>query len=83
MKILVKGKTFFAFRALRKFGDQKIGYMATHNVNDVLDRSATVSAIDYQYIPNSGFKVEHVSMASSISDEDTGFGSRTMVHYRP
>ena len=78
-----EGEDFFAFRALRKFGDQKIGYMATHNVNDVLDRSATVSAIDYQYIPNSGFKVEHVSMASSISDEDTGFGSRTMVHYRP
>ena len=78
-----EGEDFFAFRALRKFGDQKIGYMATHNVNDVLDRSATVSAIDYQYVPNSGLKIEHVSMASSISDEDTGFGSRTMVHYRP
>ena len=78
-----EGEDFFAFRALRKFGDQKIGYMATHNVNDVLDRSATVSAIDYQYIPNSGLKVEHVSMASSISDEDSGFGSRTMVPYRP
>ena len=78
-----EGEDFFAFRALRKFGDQKIGYMATHNVNDVLDRSATVSAIDYQYVPNSGLKVEHVSMASSISDEDSGFGSRTMVSYRP
>ena len=78
-----EGEDFFAFRALRKFGDQKIGYMATHNVNDVLDRSATVSAIDYQYVPNSGLKVEHVSMASTISDEDSGFGSRTMVSYRP
>ena len=78
-----EGEDFFAFRALRKFGDQKIGYMATHNVNDVLDRSATVSAIDYQYVPNSGLKVEHVSMASNISDEDSGFGSRTMVSYRP
>ena len=78
-----EGEDYFAFRALRKFGDQKIGYMATHNQNDVLDRSATVSAIDYQYVPNSGLKVEHVSMASNISDEDSGFGSRTMVSYRP
>ena len=77
-----EGEDYFAFRALRKFGDQKIGYMATHNQNDVLDRSATVSAIDYQYVPNSGLKVEHVSMASNISDEDSGFGSRTMVSYR-
>ena len=78
-----KGEDFFAFRALKKIGNQKIGYMATHNQNDLLDRSATVSAIDYQYVPTSGLKVEHVSMASNISDEDSGFGSRTMVSYRP
>jgi hypothetical protein len=77
-----KGEDFFAFRALKKIGNQKIGYMATHNQNDLLDRSATVSAIDYQYVPTSGLKVEHVSMASNISDEDSGFGSRTMVSYR-
>ena len=78
-----KGEDFFAFRALKKIGNQKVGYMATHNQNDVQDRSATVSAIDYQYVPTSGLKVEHVSMASNISDEESGFGSRTMVSYRP
>ena len=77
-----KGEDFFAFRALKKLGDQKIGFMTTHNQNDVLDRSATVTAIDYQYVPASGLKVEHVTLASNISDEDSGFGSRTQVSYR-
>lgn len=79
-----KGEDFFAFRALRKIGDdQKLGYMATYNQNDVLDRSATVSAVDYQYVPKSGIKVEHLSMVSNVSGEDSGFGSRTMASYRP
>ena len=57
--------------------------MATYNQNDVLDRSATVSAVDYQYVPKSGIKVEHLSMVSNVSGEDSGFGSRTMASYRP
>ena len=78
-----QGNDFFAFRALRHQGDQKIGYMVTHTQKDVLDRQATVNAFDYQYLPDNGLKVEHLTMMSSIDQEDSGFGSRTAVSYRP
>ena len=77
-----QGNDFFAFRALHREGNQKIGYMVTHTEKDTLDRQATVNAFDYQYLPDNGLKVEHLTMMSSINQEDSGFGSRTAVSYR-
>ena len=53
--------------------------MATHADKSFIDRQATVNTIDYQYISDSGLRIEHINMFSNISDEDSGFGSRTMA----
>jgi hypothetical protein len=42
-----------------------------------------VNIIDYQYLSDSGLRIEHINMFSNISDEDSGFGSRTMAMHRP
>ena len=57
--------------------------MTTHADKPLIDRQATVNVVDYQYISDSGLKIEHINMFSNITDEDNGFGSRTMAMYRP
>ena len=59
------------------------GHMATHADKSLIDRQATVNVVDYQYVSDSGLKIENINMFSNITDEDNGFGSRTMVMYRP
>ena len=78
-----EGSNFYAFRTIHNVGNHRIGHMATHADKSFIDRQATVNTIDYQYISDSGLRIEHINMFSNISDEDSGFGSRTMAMHRP
>ena len=78
-----EGSNFYAFRTIRNNGKHKLGHMITHADKSMIDRQATVNIVDYQYLSESGLKVEHITMLSNISDEDNGFGSRSRVSYRP
>ena len=78
-----EGSNFYAFRTVHNAGKHRIGHMVTHADKSFIDRQATVNAVDYQYISDSGLKIEHINMFSNISGEDSGLGSRTMVMYRP
>ena len=78
-----EGSNFYAFRTVHNAGKHRIGHMVTHADKSFIDRQATVNVVDYQYISDSGLKIEHINMFSNISGEDSGLGSRTMVMYRP
>ncbi|MED5271004.1 MAG: DUF5916 domain-containing protein, partial [Pseudomonadota bacterium] len=78
-----EGSNFYAFRTIHNVGNHRIGHMATHADKSFIDRQATVNIIDYQYLSDSGLRIEHINMFSNISDEDSGFGSRTMAMHRP
>ena len=78
-----EGSNFYAFRTVHNTGKHRIGHMATHADKSLIDRQATVNIVDYQYVSDSGLKIEHINMFSNITDEDNGFGSRTMAMYRP
>ena len=78
-----EGNNYYAFRTVRKAGKHRIGHMVTHADKPFIDRQATVNVVDYQYISDSGLKIEHINMFSNISGEDSGLGSRTMAMYRP
>ncbi|MCH2652457.1 MAG: DUF5916 domain-containing protein [Gammaproteobacteria bacterium] len=78
-----EGSNFYAFRTIHNVGKHRIGHMATHADKAFIDRQATVNTIDYQYLSDNGLKIEHINMFSNISDEDSGFGSRTMAMHRP
>jgi len=78
-----EGSNFYAFRTVHNAGKHRIGHMTTHADKPLIDRQATVNIVDYQYISDSGLKIEHINMFSNITDEDNGFGSRTMAMYRP
>ena len=78
-----EGSNFYAFRTVHNAGRHRIGHMATHADKSLIDRQATVNVVDYQYVSDSGLKIEHINMFSNITDEDNGFGSRTMAMYRP
>ena len=78
-----EGSNFYAFRTIHNVGNHRIGHMATHADKSLIDRQATVNIIDYQYLSDSGLRIEHINMFSNISDEDSGFGSRTMAMHRP
>ena len=78
-----EGSNFYAFRTIHNAGKHRIGHMVTHADKSMIDRQATVNTIDYQYISETGLKIEHVNMFSNITDEDSGVGSRTMIMHRP
>ena len=78
-----EGNNYYAFRTVHNAGKHRIGHMVTHADKPFIDRQATVNAVDYQYISDSGLKIEHINMFSNISGEDSGLGSRTMAMYRP
>jgi len=78
-----EGSNFYAFRTVHNIGKHRIGHMATHADKALIDRQATVNVVDYQYVSDSGLKIEHINMFSNITDESNGFGSRTMAMYRP
>ena len=78
-----EGNNYYAFRTIHNAGKHRIGHMVTHADKPFIDRQATVNAVDYQYISDSGLKIEHINMFSNISGEDSGLGSRTMAMYRP
>ena len=78
-----EGNNYYAFRTVHNAGKHRIGHMVTHADKPFIDRQATVNVVDYQYISDSGLKIEHINMFSNISGEDSGLGSRTMAMYRP
>ena len=78
-----EGNNYYAFRTIHNAGKHRIGHMVTHADKPFIDRQATVNVVDYQYISDSGLKIEHINMFSNISGEDSGLGSRTMAMYRP
>ena len=78
-----EGNNYYAFRTIHNAGKHRIGHMVTHADKPFIDRQATVTVVDYQYISDSGLKIEHINMFSNISGEDSGLGSRTMAMYRP
>ena len=78
-----EGSNFYAFRTVHNRGKHRIGHMVTHADKSMIDRQATVNTVDYQYISDSGVKVEHITMLSNISDQDSGIGSRSRAEYRP
>ena len=74
-----EGKDFFAFRTSHRTGKHKIGHILTHANRSVLDRDATVNAIDYQYTPNEIIKFDSILMFSNSNQEKSGFGTRNAV----
>ena len=78
-----EGKDFFAFRTLHRKNEHKIGYMVTHTEKSLINRQATVNAIDYQYLPSERIKIESLAMVSNSNEEDAGFGSRTAISFNP
>ena len=78
-----EGSNFYAFRTIHNRGKHRIGHMVTHADKSMIDRQATVNTVDYQYISDSGVKIENITMLSNISDEKSGIGSRSRAEYRP
>ena len=77
-----KGREFYAFRALRRLNQHKIGYLATHVQRDALDRSATVHAFDYENQATEALTLNSLLMYSDTTDE-SGYGMRFGMSYDP
>ena len=76
------GREFYAVRALRRLNQHKLGYLATHVERDVLDRSATVHAFDYENQATEALTLNSLLMYSDTTDE-SGYGMRFGMSFEP
>ncbi len=61
-----QGKDFYALRLKRDSKQLAIGYLGTYAERPVLDRTATVHALDLTYRPTDKLRIETVIMGSDI-----------------
>lgn len=81
-----QGRDFLAFRSNHGSTGKQLGYLLTHVDNPVLDRKATVHAVDYERRFNSKWRLTGLSMLSDIDNDgesNSAYGQRLVMFHQP
>ena len=61
-----QGKDFYAFRTRKNADNYSLGYLGTYTERPVLDRQATVHAVDLTYRPTDKLRIDTVFLSSHV-----------------
>ena len=76
------GKDFYSVRLRTKKDDLTIGYLGTYVDRPVLDRTAQVNSVDFDYRPSSVLRINGLLVNSKVDDEN-GYGFDFGMGYDP
>ena len=77
-----RGKDFYSFRLRTKVDDLTIGYLGTHVHRPVIDRTAQVNSMDFDYRPSSVLRLNGLLVHSKVEDKN-GYGFDFGLGYDP
>lgn len=77
-----RGKDFYSVRFRTKIDDLTIGYLGTHVDRPVIDRTAQVNTMDFDYRPSSVLRLNGLLVHSKVDDKD-GYGFDFGLGYDP
>ena len=76
------GKDFYSVRLRTKKDDLTIGYLGTYVDRPVLDRTAQVNSVDFDYRPSQVLRINGLLVNSKVDDEN-GYGFDFGLGYDP
>ena len=77
-----RGKDFYSVRLRTKVDDLTIGYLGTHVHRPVIDRTAQVNSMDFDYRPSSVLRLNGLLVHSKVEDKN-GYGFDFGLGYDP
>jgi len=77
-----RGKDFYSVRLRTKVDDLTIGYLGTHVDRPVIDRTAQVNSMDFDYRPSSVLRLNGLLVHSKVEDKN-GYGFDFGLGYDP
>ena len=77
-----RGKDFYSVRLRTKVDDFTIGYLGTHVHRPVIDRTAQVNSMDFDYRPSSVLRLNGLLVHSKVEDKN-GYGFDFGLGYDP
>ena len=77
-----RGKDFYSVRLRTKVDDLTIGYLGTHVHRPVIDRTAQVNSMDFDYRPSSVLRLNGLLVHSKVDDKN-GYGFDFGLGYDP